>query len=116
MRALLLALLLGSGAGAAPLCRVTAESRPGIWTSSLRTITVRLVPDCPPDGVALIHLGAYGGPGSKRVGPAVRLDDDHPVIVFGGQPIYRTVLWEARSGRLYQVQIPQEEKVYDLED
>ena len=103
---LLLALLLPSAG--ARLCTVTAESRPIFWASSLRTITVTLDPDCPADGEALIHLGGYGGPGSRRVGPAVRLDAEHPVIVFGGQPTWRTVLWEAENKRLYQVQIPQE--------
>lgn len=107
-RALWLAACLAGVAGALPLCRVKADSRPGLWASSFRTLTVTLAPDCPPDGVALIHLGAYGGPGSKRVGPAVRLDKDHPVIVFGAQPVWRTVLWEALSGKLWRVQIPQE--------
>lgn len=115
-RFLFLALLLSGMAGAAPLCRVTAESRPLWWASTLRVLTVRLAPDCPADGRAVIRLGGYGGPGSRAVGPAVRLDSGHPVIVFGGQPIWRSVLWEALSKRLYQVQIPQEAKRNDPED
>lgn len=113
--ALLMILLLLGSADGLTLCRVTAESRALWWASSLRTITVRLAPDCPPDGMALVHLGGYGGPGSRAIGPAVRLDKEHPVIVFGGQPIWRTVLWEAFNKRLWQVQIPQEVRG-ELED
>lgn len=106
--ALLLALLLGGSAGAVTLCRVTADSRPAWWGATLRTITVRLVPACPPEGVAYVHLGGYGGPGSKKVGPAARLDAARPVLKFSGQPQWRTVLWEAANKKLYQVRIPQE--------
>jgi hypothetical protein len=105
----LLALLLTAAAPPdPPLCRVTASYRPLSWASSLRALSVRLAPDCPADGTARIQLGGYGGPGSTATGPTETLTHTRPQIVWVAQPSYRTVLWLARSGRPYEVDLRKE--------
>lgn len=86
-----------------PLCRVTAEYRPAWWGADFRQLLVRLARDCPPGGVARVRLGGYGGPGSRAVGSAETLSAARPLIVWVAQPPYRTVLWEAASGKTYLV-------------
>lgn len=106
-RFILLALALSLGVGAArpdpPLCRVTAEYRPAWWGSDFRRLTVSLLPGCPPNGRARVRLGGYGGPGSRAVGPPETLTPKRPQIEWAAQPAYRTVLWEAASGKTYRV-------------
>ena len=64
-----------------PLCRVTATYRPLWWASNLRQLTVRLDPACPPDGLARVRLGNYGGPGSRATGPTETLTRSRPVLL-----------------------------------
>lgn len=105
------ALLIGAGLmlGAAPappqptLCRVIAVTERLSWASSLRAVTVSLDPACPPNGVARIRLGGYGGPGSRALGPVETLNRDYPRITWAAQPTYRTVLWLAKSNKSYPV-------------
>lgn len=87
----------------APLCRVQAAVRPLSWASSLRSIAVSLTPDCPPNGVARIRLGGYGGPGSRATGPTETLSAARPLVIWAAQPSYRTVLWLSQSGIPYPV-------------
>lgn len=86
-----------------PLCRVEATYRPLWWASNLRQITVRLARDCPPDGLARIRLGGYGGPGSRVTGPTETLNHSRPVLIWAAQPAHRTVLWLSASGKSYLV-------------
>lgn len=91
-----------------PLCRVTATYRPLWWASNLRQLTVRLDPACPPDGLARVRLGNYGGPGSRATGPTETLTRSRPVLLWAAQPSYRTVLWVSASGRTYPVPLNRE--------
>lgn len=109
---MIVGLLLSQPAGAVlvatprpspPLCRVTAEYRPAWWGSDFRRVTVQLAPGCPPNGIARVRLGGYGGPGSRAVGPIETLNQSRPRIEWAAQPEYRTVLWEAASGKTYLV-------------
>ncbi|EYB66925.1 hypothetical protein DEIPH_ctg063orf0004 [Deinococcus phoenicis] len=95
-----------------PLCRVEASARPLWWASNLRQINVRLAPGCPPDGLARVRLGGYGGPGSRITGPTETLNAARPALIWSGQPSHRTVLWEAASGRTYPVPLQQEVSGY----
>ncbi len=94
-----------SAAPSPPLCRVTAEYRPFGWASDLGQLTVRLAPDCPPNGVAYVKLGNYGGTGSRATGPTELLNRDRPLLIWAAQPQWRSVLWEAKSGKPYSVPI-----------
>ena len=92
MRIRLLAVLAGAailyalaappaGGPAPPLCRVTAEYRP-LWRGSdVGQLAVRLAPGCPPDGVARVRLGNYGGVGSRATGPTETLNRGRPVLL-----------------------------------
>lgn len=88
-----------------PLCRVTAEARPLWWASDLRQLTVRLASGCPPNGVAYVQLGNYGGIGSRATGPTENLSRARPVLIWAAQPKWRSVLWRAKSGTPYAVPI-----------
>jgi len=110
-RLLLLTALLFSPAAPPsdpPICRVEATYRPLNWASALGSLSVRLSPDCPPDGRARIRLGGYGGPGSTATGPTEVLTAQRPQIVWAAQPAYRTVLWLAKSGKSYAVPLRKE--------
>lgn len=100
---------------APPLCRVTATYTPLWWGTSLGRLTVTLDPACPPDGVAFIRLGQYGGPGSRATGPTETLSPARPVITWTAQPRHRTVLWVSQSGRTYTVPT-REVRAYAPED
>ena len=118
---LLLGVALTSPSGAvvlappAPLCRVTASIRPAWRFSSVQQLTVTLTPDCPPDGIARIRLGQYGGPGSRATGPTETLTASRPTIIWPAQPRYRTVLWVSQSGKTYTVPL-REVRAYAPED
>ena len=106
--ALLLALAL-AGAGAAPLpppprCRVEALYVPS-FGSEFGSLMVRLLPGCPEHGSARVRLGSYGGPGSQATGPTETLTRERAGVLWAMQPRWRSVLWEAESGKQYPVPI-----------
>ena len=102
-RFLALALLLGSAAStpSPPLCRVTATVR-GIPFPPLRSITLRLRPECPPDGHAFVRLASTSG----ATDPVYGWDEltyNNPVTVFRGVLPHWHSEWQAWSGKPYVI-------------
>lgn len=97
-RALVLALLLAGSAGAVTLCRVDRTSRPGL-IPGMYTVTISTVPDCPPDGLAIVRLI------SGRAYPFEVVTPGNP-YVERGVPWYWKAQWASASRKLYTFKIP----------
>jgi hypothetical protein len=101
---LLLGLLLSAALPASvgpPLCRVTASVR-GIPFPPLRTITVKLRPECPTDGHAFVRLKSTSG----ATDPAFSWDEltfNAPSILFRGVLPNWSSEWQAGSGKTYRI-------------
>ena len=101
---LLAALMLGAASSSAadpPLCRVTAVSR-GIPTPPMRTIIIRLRPDCPPNGQAFVRLRSTFGSTDPVYGWE-KLTIFSPFVIFRGVLPNWTPEWQAASGLAYRI-------------
>ena len=100
---LLLTVLLSTppAASGPPLCRVTAVSH-GIPTPPLRTIVIRLRPDCAPDEHAFVRLkSTYGS--TDPVYGWEQLTYNSPFVIFRGVLPNWTPEWQAASGITYRI-------------
>jgi len=101
---LLLGLLLSAALPAAPgppLCRVVATVR-GIPFPPLRSITLTLRPDCPPDGHAFVRLKSSSG-ATDPTSSWDELTRLNPAILFRGVLPHWVAEWQAGSGKTYRI-------------
>lgn len=93
-----LAAPLASGTDPPPLCRVDRSAVPGAIPGTY-TVTLRTVPDCPPNGYARVRLE------SGRIYPWRTVTPDRPAR-YRGIPWWWMGAWESASGRIYRFKIP----------
>ena len=109
MRIRLLAVLAGAailyalaappaGGPAPPLCRVDRSAVPGAIPGTY-TVTLRTVPDCPPDGHAYVRLESGRVYPWREITPGQR-------VTYKGVPWYWRGAWRAASGIVYRFDIP----------
>lgn len=89
---------LASGTDPPPLCRVDRSAVPGAIPGTY-TVTLRTVPDCPPNGYARVRLE------SGRIYPWRTVTPGHPAR-YRGVPWWWIGAWESASGRIYRFKIP----------
>ena len=100
---LLLGLLLSAAPGP-PLCRVTASVR-SIPFLALRSITLRLRSECPPEGHAFVRLKSTSGATDPAYGWE-ELTRNSPSILFRGVLLNWSSEWQAGSGATYRIPEP----------
>lgn len=86
---------------AGPLCRVTAEARPG-WgrVPGFYDVEFRTLPGCPANGLAWVRVE------SGRIYDWRAVRPGQPVV-FRGVPWWWRASWRSASGRAYAVPVPQ---------
>ena len=84
-----------------PLCRVTAVYR-GIPFPPLRSVTVRLRPECPAAGHAFVRLQSTSGATDPAYGWDELTYNDPSILFRGVLPNWRAE-WQAESGKTYTI-------------